>query len=222
MLRSDIDAIPLDGDASFRERPVEPDRTALLVIDLQKGEYNQQKVAAEPDDAYLWNRIATTVIPNGRRLLSACRDAGVEVVYTVIECLTLDGRDRGLDYKISGIFAAKGSWQAEVIDELAPQDNEILIPKTSSSVFNATNVDYVLRNLGVEYILTMGIVTDQCVETAVRDGCDRGFLMTIIEDACATHSQRRHDASLEGVKGYCRIRTTDAVIEELFGPQRPA
>ena len=133
MLRSEIDAIPLEGDVSFRQRAVELDKAALLVIDLQKGEYNAEKIAAEPEDAYLWNRIADTVIPNGQRLLSACREVGVEVIYTVVECLTLDGRDRGLDYKISGIFAAKGSLEAEVIDELAPLENEILIPKTSSS-----------------------------------------------------------------------------------------
>lgn len=214
MLRSEIDAIPLEGDVSFRQRAVELDKAALLVIDLQKGEYNAEKIAAEPEDAYLWNRIADAVIPNGQRLLSACREVGVEVIYTVVESLTLDGRDRGLDYKISGIFAAKGSLEAEVIDELAPLENEILIPKTSSSIFNSTNVEYLLRNLGIEYILVMGIVTDQCVETAVRDGCDRGFLMTVIEDACATHSQERHDASLRGIKGYCRIRSTDTVIDE--------
>ncbi len=222
MLKSEIDAIPLEGDLSFRQRAVELDKSALLVIDLQKGEYNAEKVAAEPEDAYLWERIAQTVIPNGQRLLTACREAGVEVIYTVIECLTLDGRDRGLDYKISGIFAAKGSREAEVIDELAPLENEILIPKTSSSVFNSTNVEYVLRAMGIEYVLVMGIVTDQCVETAVRDGCDRGFLMTVIEDACATHSQDRHDFSLRGIKGYCRIRTTDAIIDEIVSLQQRA
>ena len=222
MLKSEIDAIPLEGDASFRQRAVDLDKAALLVIDLQKGEYNAEKVAAEPEDAYLWERIAQTVVPNGQRLLAACREAGVEVIYTVIECLTLDGRDRGLDYKISGIFAAKGSREAEVIDELAPLENEILISKTSSSVFNSTNVEYVMRAMGIEYVLVMGIVTDQCVETAVRDGCDRGFLMTVIEDACATHSQDRHDFSLKGIKGYCRVRTTDAVIHEIVTLQQQA
>jgi len=215
MLRSEIDGIPLAGDVGFRQRAVEPDKTALLVIDLQKGEYNDDKSAAEPGDRYLWDRIAQTVIPNGQKLLAACRAAGIEVIFTTIESLTLDGRDRSLDYKISGIFAAKGSWQAQVIDELKPLENEIFIPKTSSSVFNSTNIEYVLRNLGIEYILAMGIVTDQCVETAVRDGCDRGFLMTLIDDACATHTQERHDFSLRALKGYCRIRSTAAVIDEL-------
>jgi nicotinamidase-related amidase len=219
MQRSEIDAIPLEGDVSFRERAVEPDRTALLVIDLQKGEYNPDKIAAEPQHAYLFERIREVVIPNGQKLLAACRAAGVEVIYTVVESLTLDGRDRSLDYKVSGIFFPKGAWGAEVLDELKPLPNEIIIPKTSSSLFNSTNFEYVLRNLGVEYVMVMGVVTDQCVETAVRDGCDRGFMMTLIDDACATFSEQRHKESLVGIKGYCRTRTTDQVIEEL---QRPA
>ena len=218
MRRCEIDAIPLTGDVSFRQRRIEPGRAALLVVDLQKGEYNERKSAAEPEDAYLWDRIGGLVIPNGRRLIAACRMQGMEVIYTVVESLTLDGRDRGLDYKISGIFVPKGAREAEVIDELAPRPNDIVIPKTSSSLFNSTNFEYVLRNLGIEYLAVMGIMTDQCVETAVRDGCDRGFLMTVVEDACATHSARRHSESLLGIGGYCRVRTTDALISELASP----
>lgn len=214
MNRNEIDAIPLTGDVSFRQRAVEPGKTALLVVDLQKGEYNEEKRRAEPEEAYLFDRVREVVIPNAQRLIAACREAGIEVIYTVIECLTLDGRDRSLDYKISGIFAARGSREAEVIDELRPHDNDIIIAKTSSSLFNSTNFEYVLRNLGIEYILVMGIVTDQCVETAVRDGCDRGFLMTLVDDACATHSEQRHVEALAGFKGYCRVRTTAALIHE--------
>jgi ureidoacrylate peracid hydrolase len=215
MQRSEIDSIPLAGDVSFRERAVEPDRTALLIIDLQKGLCGDDELASESAHSYLQHRIRSVVVPNGQQLLDACRAIGVEVIYTVIECLTLDGRDRGLDYKISGLFAAKGSREAEVIDELAPLENEIVIPKTSSSLFNSTNADYVLRNLGIEYILVMGMVTDQCVETTIRDGCDRGYLMTVVEDACASHSERRHEDSLAGIRGYCRQRTTGEVIAEL-------
>ena len=216
MQRSEIDAIPLEGDVSFRQRPVEPDKTALLVVDLQKGEYSAEKLkTVAPDHAYLLERIRDVVIPNGQKLLAACRAAGVEVIYTVVECLTLDGRDRSLDYKVSGIFFAKGSKDAEVLDELKPLPDEIIIPKTSSSLFNSTNFEYVLRNLGIEYVMVMGIVTDQCVETAVRDGCDRGFLMTLIDDACATFSDQRQKELLIGFKGYCRTRSTDQVVDEL-------
>lgn len=215
MQKSEIDALPLEGDVSFRQRAIEIDRAALLVIDLQKGEYNDEVRRAHPEKKYLWDRIEHSVIPNGQRLIDACRRSGVEVIYTVVECLTLDGRDRGLDYKVSGIFAAKGSWQAQVIEPLAPRENEIVVPKTSSSLFNSTNFDYVLRNLGIEYLMVMGILTDQCVETAVRDGCDRGYLITVVEDACATTSEQRHRESLIGIKGYCRVRSCDQLIEEI-------
>jgi nicotinamidase-related amidase len=215
MKRHEIDALPLAGDVSFRQREVEPGRTALLIIDLQKGEYNEKKVRAEPEHAYFWDRLANVVIPNGQKLLAASRKARVEVLFTTVECYTLDGRDRSLDYKISGIFAAKGSWEAEVLDELKPLPNEISIPKMSSSVFMSTNIEYVLRNLGIEYLMVMGVVTDQCVESAVRDACDLGFLVTLIDDACATMTQERHDATLMAIKGYCRQRKTAEVLAEL-------
>lgn len=222
MKLSEINALPLEGDVSFRERAVELDRTALLLIDLQKSEYHEAKIKAEPQHAYFFDRMKNLVIPNGQKLIAACRRAGVEVIYTTVECYTLDGRDRSLDYKISGIFAAKGSWEAQVLDELAPLPNEIVIPKMSSSVFMSTNIAYVLRNLGAEYVLTMGLLTDQCVESAVRDGCDLGFLMTLIDDACVTYSQERHDATLRAIKGYCRQRKTDAVLAELTAGRKQA
>ena len=186
-----------------------------MIIDLQKGEYNPEIISKKPHDKYMWDRINNLVLPNGKKIIDKCRKNKIEVIYTVIESYTKDGRDRGIDYKISGIFCAKNSKGAEVLDEIKPLDNEIIIPKTSSSVFNSTNIEYVLRNLSIQYLMIFGIVTDQCVETAVRDGCDKGFLITLIEDACATHNQERHDNSLKGVKGYCRIRKTSEILEEL-------
>lgn len=213
--KKDISSIPIEGDISFREQKIDKNNTALLVIDLQKGEYNPEIISKKPDDKYMWERIKNIVLPNGKKIIDKCRQNKIEVIYTVIESYTKDGRDRGIDYKISGIFCAKNSREAEVLDEIKPLDNEIIIPKTSSSVFNSTNIEYVLRNLSIQYLMIFGIVTDQCVETAVRDGCDKGFLITLIEDACATHTQERHDNSLKGVKGYCRIRKTSDILEEL-------
>ncbi len=222
MKRSEINALPLEGDVSFRERAIEPGRAALLLIDLQKGEYNEKKVKAAAEHGYFWDRMAKTLIPNGQKLLAACRGAGIEVLFTTIEAYTLDGRDRSLDYKVSGIFFAKGSWEAQVLDELEPLPNEIVIPKTSSSVFISTNIEYVLRNLGIEYLMIMGVLTDQCVESAVRDACDMGFLVTLVTDACATMTQERHDASLKAIKGYCRQRSAEQVLAELRGPRQQA
>jgi ureidoacrylate peracid hydrolase len=111
----------------------------------------------------------------------------------------------------------KGSWDAKVLDAIAPADDEIVLPKTSSSVFISTNIDYVLRNLGVRQLALAGLLTDQCVESAVRDACDLGYLVTLVTDACATQSQERHDNTLRAIKGYCRQRTTEELLVELEG-----
>ncbi|MDH3691860.1 MAG: cysteine hydrolase [Gammaproteobacteria bacterium] len=206
-----------------REIPVVPKEAALLFIDVQNycatpegGEFRElDSGVLTKQYGYFFDRLEQVALPNMQRLQTGCRDAGIEVLYTVIESLTQDGRDRSLDYKITGFNVPKGSWDAKVVDAIAPHDDEIVIPKTASSVFNATNIEYVLRNLGVNYLIIGGLVTDQCVESAVRDACDRGFLVTLVTDACATYSQERHDNSLRAIQGYCRQTTTDALLHEL-------
>lgn len=211
------------ANGAYRERAIDPKKTALLSIDMQNAEWSpQQKAEAlqpeSPNAGKLpfMERLETVLLPNQQRLQAAARRAGIEVIFTVIEALTLDGRDISLDHRISGLFFPKGSWEARVIDAVAPRDNEIVIPKTASGIFNSTNIDYVLRNLGIEYLVVYGVCTEQCVETAVRDAADRGFLVTQVEDCCATYDEVRHRRSIEAMDGhYCRMRTTDAVIAEI-------
>lgn len=198
-----------------REVPLDPAQSALLIVDVQNYEVARRRARAEPADAWYLDQLATVTIPALQRLQTAFRRAGVEVLQTTIESLTLDGRDRSLDYKITPIHVPKGSWDARPIDEIAPCGDEIVIPKTSSSVFVSTNIDYVLRNLGVRQLAIGGLLTDQCVESTVRDACDLGYLVTLVTDATATHTPERHGASLNAIKGYCRQRTADQVIAEL-------
>jgi ureidoacrylate peracid hydrolase len=206
-----------------REVPLVPAAAALLFIDVQN--FGAHRMGAEFEGlseaeverrfGYYFAQLEAVALPNMRRLQAACRAAGIEVMYTVIESLTRDGRDRSLDYKITGFHVPKGSWDAKVLDALAPGDDEIVLPKTSSSVFISTNIDYVLRNLGVRQLAICGLLTDQCVESAVRDACDLGYLVTLVSDACATHSQERHEGTLRAIKGYCRQRTTEEILAEL-------
>jgi ureidoacrylate peracid hydrolase len=107
-----------------------------------------------------------------------------------------------------------------MLDELAPIDDEIVFPKTSSSVFISTNIDYVLRNLGTKYLIIAGCLTDQCIDSAVRDACDLGYLVTVPTDACVTQSAERHEWSLRNNRGYCRQVTTAALLQEIAGLTR--
>ena len=79
----------------------------------------------------------------------------------------------------------------------------------------STHIDYLLRNLGVRQLVICGLVTDQCIESAVRDACDLGYLVTLVTDACGTYSAERHEDSLRAIRGYCRQVTTDALVAEV-------
>ncbi len=206
-----------------REVPLEQSQSALLFIDVQNycakregGEFEGlNKSEIDSKYGYYFDRLDSLAIPNMQKLQQAFREKEMEVLYTTIESLTLDGRDRSLDYKITGFNVAKGSWDGRVIDEIAPTDNEIWLPKSSSSVFISTHIDYILRNLGIRQLVISGVVTDQCVESAVRDACDLGYLVTLVIDGCVTYSQERQDHSLQEISGYCRQRSTEELLNEI-------
>jgi ureidoacrylate peracid hydrolase len=205
-----------------RDVPVIPGHTALLFVDVQNytgrggGEYaGMTDAEVEERFGFFFGELYGRALPNMQRLQAACRAKGVEVLYTVIESLTQDGRDLSLDYKISQLFCPRGSRDAQMLAEIAPEGDEIVIPKTSSSVFISTNIHYVLGNLGVKSLIIAGLLTDQCVDSAVRDACDLGYLVTVPVDACVTHSQVRHDTALSNNRGYCRQVSTEALVAEI-------
>jgi nicotinamidase-related amidase len=200
-----------------RDSPYEPGATALLLVDLQRIwiEPGLAPHRAADADSYYQRQLDGVVVPNAARLLKAARAARIEVVHTIIRSLTSDGRDRSLDHKLSDLHVPPDAPEGDIIAPLQPRPDEIVLPKTSSGVFNSTNLDYLLRNLGIKFLLVAGIVTDQCVDMAVRDGADRGYLVTCVSDACATHSASRHAAALAAFGGYCWTADTDTVVERL-------
>ena len=196
-----------------RLSPLDPRTTAILLIDTQKGIFNAGAAQKRP---YFYETAKNIAIPNMAKLISAGRNAKAEIIYTVIESLTQDGRDRSLDYKQSNFHFPAGSPETEVIDELAPMDDEIILPKTSSSLFNSTIFEYLMRNIGIDTVVVTGFLTDQCIDHTVRDGADRGLRMICPVDACTTDSLSRHQNALEAFKGYCRQAETSVLVEELL------
>jgi len=195
-----------------RVRPFDPRRTCLLLIDTQNLVWNPSLKETHP---YFYERARDVVLPNLRRLIDEFHRVGAEVMFTVIQDMTKDGRDRSLDYKLSGFSVPPGSWESKVLAEVAPGDDDILLPKTSSGVFNSTNIEYLLRNIGIETLVVTGFITDQCIDHTVRDAADRGFYPICLSDACATHTQSRHDNALAAFKGYCRTMTTAELLADI-------
>ena len=154
----------------------------------------------------------------------SCTTTGCEVIFCAIQSMTNDGRDVSLDYKLSGPSFVNLPKVHTPIHEIFPKQlqpdlhtgkGDIVITKTACNVFTSTNLDYILRNLTVEQLVICGQYTEQCVESAVRHAADLGYFVTVVEDACASPTQDRHYRGLQGMKGFCRIISTDQVITEL-------
>ncbi len=211
-----------DGKASTlahyvsRDRKLDPSRTAVLIVDAQNAELEPEVLEKHPAFA---RALRERALPAMKQLIDGARGRGAEIIYTVIEALTRDGRDRSLDHKLSNILVPRSSPLGQVIPAVAPQDDDIVLPKTSSGVFNSTNLDYVLRNLGVENVIVAGFVTDQCVDMAIRDGADRGYYMICASDACAAYSDERHSGALRAFGGYCRTQSVAEVLADFTRPR---
>ncbi len=197
-----------------RDEPYRRGETALLLVDMQRVWLEPGLDPHPPGEAF-YDAVRTRTVPQARRLLAAARGAGVEVIHTVIRSLTADGRDRSLDHKLTPVHVAPGDPAGDVVPELAPLADEIVLPKTSSGVFNSTILDYVLRNLGTRTLIVAGVMTDQCVDMAVRDGADRGYLVTCVADACMAATAERHAGALGAFGGYCWTADTDVVAARL-------
>ncbi|MEZ5305001.1 MAG: isochorismatase family cysteine hydrolase [Verrucomicrobiales bacterium] len=208
--------------------------TALLCIDLQYLDAADGfGVFADPESSgvpktgrrYYFTSLREWVLPNVRALQDTFRSHGLEVIHVRIQALTRDGRDRSGGHKRLKLLAAPGSKEAEFLDEIAPQGDEIVINKTASGVFSSTNLNYVLQNLGIRALYVVGVYTNECVETTVRDACDLGYFVTLVEDACTTQTADLHDASIKTLRDrYARILSTDEVvadIDKLVKPPQP-
>ena len=199
--------------------------TALLCIDVQYldaaegfGLFAEPEKSGVPAEGrrYYFDRLRRTVLPNMRRLQESFRQHHLEVIHTRIQALTRDGRDRSPGHKRLHLLAAPGSHEAEFLEEVAPVGDEIILNKTASGVFNSTNLNYVLTNMGVNALFMCGVYTNECVETTARDASDLGYFVTLIEDACATVTPHLHQASIDTLRDrYARILSTDQALADL-------
>ncbi|EDY38433.1 isochorismatase family protein [Cyanobium sp. PCC 7001] len=194
-----------------------PPNTALLLVDLQEGTCGRAQPRTRPGFDALFTR---QTLPAAQRALALAREHGLEVIHTVMANLTADGRDRSADYKRCGMGFPPGSLASRVIPPLAPVGDELVLPKSSSSPFSSTTLDYVLRNIGIDTLVVIGLLTDQCIDHTVKDGADRGYRMVCLTDACMAESLEQHHQALQCFRGY-GAQLTVAALAGLLRVPRP-
>ena len=195
---------------------LDPDQTALLVIDIQNT-YLEAKGNHAEDARWqpFFERMNNTVIPNTARLIEDARRRGVEVIFARIACLKEDGRDRSLSQKKPGfnyLLLPKNRDDSQLVDELSPLADEIVVLKTTDSALTGTNLRLILHNMGIRNVVVAGIFTDQCISSSVRSLADESFNVIVVEDCCAAASDELHRRELEIINMiYCHVVLLDEV-----------
>jgi nicotinamidase-related amidase len=197
-----------------RHAAFEPGRTALLIIDMQRAWLEPGLRCTQnpwPDDHYFYAETARHTIPNIQKLLATARRKGVEVIHVITQSLTADGRECSSEHKLAPIHIPPGSPSAKPVAAVAPLDDEMVLTKTSWAVFSATNLDYLLQNMGLDCLILAGIMTDQCIDISAREGAELGYEVTCVSDSCAAPSAERHRNALKALSGLCSIADSNSV-----------
>lgn len=196
---------------------LDPARTALLMIDVQRTYLEEKDTPAETARWQpFYDRMRGTVIPNAARLIAACRDRGVEVIHARIACHKQDGRDRSLSQKKPGfnyLLLPRDAPEGQLVAELEPAGDEIVMLKTTDSALTGTNLRLILHNMGITDVICAGIFTDQCVSSTVRSLADESFNVVVVEDCCAAATQELHEAELRIINMiYCHVASLDETL----------
>ncbi len=207
------------------ERRPAPDRSALVIVDMQYASGSRdgalgRRMRDERSNLtdYRFDRIEQLVVPNIRRLAPVFRNRGGEVVYITQGSERPDCADAPPHMRRFYASTANhvGSREHDIIDELKPETTDWIVNKRSIGAFASTGIDHLLRSLGREALYVTGISTNMCVETTAREAADRGYAVTLVEDACATTHADLHEGTVRNfARLFGRVRSTDEVLAEL-------
>jgi ureidoacrylate peracid hydrolase len=208
---------------------LQPGRTALLVIDMQRGFLEPGAALEVPP--------GREILGNLQRLVAACRVQGVPVVFTqfvyscAVPCLRGDpfgpehlparpGERTGLGLPSSncliGRAAGQGPNSAEIVAELEPRPDELVVLGHSYDKFLGTPLDLALRSRDIRFLLITGILTDVCVNCTLLSAANRDYRVTAVTDAVATLWPELQEVCFTiWRRKFARLRNTGEVLAEL-------
>ena len=217
---------PADYIRAFMpERPVQPSRAALVIIDMQYATGSRvgglgRKLKADGSTVgdYRFDRIEQSVLPRTLRLRALFTQLKLPVLHVTLGAANPDGSDAPIHLRklLVEFNNFVGSREHEILDELKPLPGEHVLRKTTIGAFASTNIDSLLRALGAEQLYLAGVSTNMCVETTAREAADRGYLVTLVEDACGTTHEDLHHVTMRNFQRlFGRVRSTDEALVEL-------
>jgi nicotinamidase-related amidase len=209
----------------------QPGRTALLVIDMQRGFLEPGAALEVPQ--------GRAIVPNLQRLIAVCRRKRVPVIFTQFVYSTAVPSLRGdpfgpehlpvQEHTATGFGrpsgnclidpgAEQGPNSAEIIADLAPEPGELVIAAHTYDKFYGTPLDLALRSRDIRWLVVTGVVTDICVNCTILSAANRDYRVTAVTDGVATLWPEIQQACLEiWRRKFARLRSTAQMVEELGG-----
>lgn len=177
--------------------PVDPTTTALLVVHLQNDIADEKGAFG---GFFIEQSRENGTLGKTRALADAVRGAGGSVVYLRI------GFDPGYAELVPNApllamvkqfgAAVNGTWQTEIVSEVAPTEDDIVLTHTRTSPFQDSPLDRMLRARGIDTVVVCGIATNASVEDAARHAANLGYRTIIASDASSAATREAHDATL--------------------------
>lgn len=202
-------------------------KAALVIVDMQYATGSREgalarRVLATPEGresfSYRFDRIEQFVLPNTKRLLDAFRAKGGHVVFVKVGAQHADASDAPLHMRRFFVEMKNhvGSREHEIVEELAPRPGESIVTKTTNGAFASSGIDSVLRALDAQQLYLTGVSTNMCVETTGREAADRGYVVTLVDDACGSTFADLHAGTMRNFSRlFGRVASTAEVLKEI-------
>ena len=201
------------------EEIVDPKHAALIIVDMQRDFCSPDGwFARRGGDISSVQAAAENLVP----LLRNARQAGVLPIYIQMQILpgfkSLSGSYLRFLTEIGKImdssgesFTMPGTRGAEIIDELAPREGEIVIQKWRSSAFVGTSLDMILKCNDIKSVVCTGVATHACVDSTARDATFYDYYTVVAEDCVADYDSELHEASIQLMAHRLDVVSSDTI-----------
>lgn len=207
----------------FQAEPINKRTTALLVIDMQNDSLHDEGYLAKLakiSDTKFDLAFRRSAIPGIRKLAHTFREMGIAVVYcqTMVEHDWSDsGMPRGLKrpQDTSLTYFVRGTWGAQIVDELAPAEKDYVVIGKCYNKFLYSALELYLRNKAIDTLIFTGVGTNACVQSTLRGAADLGFRTIVAIDGTAAKSPEIHEAALREIEVTTlgELMTSEAIVK---------